>query len=109
MSIMSGFAPLYPIYNIALDKALAVLLIIFGIGAFVYSQRTAKEPAPVAPSETDVPIPIPQLRTKRSVSGGHFHADGSFHANASHPAIGTHNRSMSQNGGVANDPSQDND
>ena len=90
-----------------LSLSLVVLVILFGIGAFVYSQRTAKEsqrtakaPESVARSKTtDTPIFIPQLRAKRSASGGHIHADGSFHADASHPAIGNNNRSVSQNGG----------
>ena len=50
------------------------------------------------PSETDVPIPIPHLSSKRSASGGHFHADGSFHADSLPQGIENNTRPVSKNG-----------
>ena len=80
-----------------LTYGLLTLLVICGVGWFIQSQRTAKEALSVAPSETDVPIPIPHLSPKRSASGGHFHADGSFHADSQPSGIGNNTRSVSKN------------
>ena len=74
------------------------LIVIFGVGWFIQSQRTGHENTPVATSDTDVPIPIPHLSSKRSASSGHFHADGSFHADSTTPSIENNTQSVSKNG-----------
>ena len=81
-----------------LTYGLLTLLVICGVVWFIQNQRTAKEALSVAPSETDVPIPIPHLSPKSSASGGHIHADGSFHADSLPQGIGNNTRSVSKNG-----------
>ena len=78
--------------------SLLALVVICGVSVLIHHHRTSEDPAAVVSSDTDAPIPIPQLSSKRSASGGHIHADGSFHAESSPPGIGNSNRSVPRQG-----------